>query len=250
MKTLLLAVLPFQLTSFMTAQVHFGQIRGEGQIFAAGTNSAIRDASGPYQSLLRALIWPSLAEGASRERPISAIPGEVVTQGTNWTRRIVQPELLPANLSARWRGLEQFNGSDCLCFRYRDGDRRVQIVEDGSSVAVVVSAANNAPRDLSASQARNLIKSTANSILILPPAPKPEIVLQSRPISRGTATLWYGYAKLGQQKDAREWEWWSNFTVVTDGSTVAFILPENTPSVGAPFGGATSSTGKRFGGSG
>jgi hypothetical protein len=246
MKSVVVVLIGTLVITSTVAQTQFGGIAGEAQIFAPSTDSTIRASTGAYRSLLRSLIWPSVSEGALQEWQLNAIPASVISAGTEWTRRIVKAELLPANLNQRWRGLEQFGRADCLCFRYFDGTRKVQVVENGSSVIVVISPTSNEPRPLARTAAELLINTTGNGLLNLPTTPAPRFVLQSSPIGASGATLWYGYVDRAPQQDAREWSWWTHMTVATDGATVAFIVPENMPSTGSTFGGATSGSGRRF----
>lgn len=229
------------------AQAQFQTIQGDGQVYSSSTEAAVRAAGGPFRSLLRELLWPSVADGALREWQLNTVPRRVLTFGTDWARRIVKASLLPGDLIQRWRAIEQFNRADCLIFRYFDGNRRVQIVENGSAVIVVVAPAANEPRQVSVTQAQGLIGTAGSAVLNLPESPDPQFSLQSAQINNGAETLWYGYMNRSPQEDAREWDWWTRITVVTDGATVAFLVPENSPSNGATFGGATSGNGKRFG---
>lgn len=231
------------LTSPAVAQ--FVSIPGDAQIFHTSTESVIRALEGPYRFLLKSVFWPSISEGAQSEWALTSLPDGVVPAGSAWTRRVIKQDVLPSDLTSRWRALEQFNHSDCLAFRYAGGNRRVQIVETGSAVVLVVSPLSNEPRPLSRQQAEDHIYALGSSMLNLPTQPSPSAQLQEARLPGG-ATLWYGSVERDPSADAREWEWWTRVTVLTDGATVAYIIPEVVPSLGAVSGSATSSNRRRF----
>ncbi|MDQ2986254.1 MAG: hypothetical protein M3R13_05970 [Armatimonadota bacterium] len=222
----------------------FGNIPGDGQIYDSRTQAAIDSLQGSYRKLLKSMMWPSVPQGAQMEWQLSAVPAEVVSHGTLWVRRIIKPNLLPGDLSSRWRAHEGFIGSDCLGFRYVNS-RKVQIVETGSAVVIVVSPIESLPTPISEADAIERINRVATELFNLPEPQSPVVHLRSVAISNG-ANLWHGYVERGRTEDAREWQWWTLMSVMTDGSTVAFIVSEVEPSVGASGGGATASNRHRF----
>ncbi|MDY7011110.1 MAG: hypothetical protein SVV80_10220 [Planctomycetota bacterium] len=130
---------------FTTADMAWGAkpfypIRETGQIFDADLKKEVSGLGLGYSMMC---IWPTEKELAGAI-PLASVPGEVVDCAAKWVRTVLKEQWVPPELQRRFiavsirRNVIPPADVDHLIARYRAGAYKLQIMEDGGRLAILI----------------------------------------------------------------------------------------------------------------
>lgn len=242
---LMVAALIFSLGN--TREDQFAPISHDNQIMCEKSATLIKD---PSTFLGWRSYWPGVIDNQNvvgRNR----IPEAVFEQARIGIRLGIKPEWMPPSWPNDLIGVRNhWLGSDVLVGRYRKGDFEVQLVEDSSSVTLLVRPNHwrVAPAE-SKTKFEQLVRRVVSEFTNYPEdkLPSASIILYERSASRDHA-LYSGAVNCEyepEQPEKRVW-WWNRILVWTDGEVVEFSYAKSLD--GTPFVGGAKllSDGRRF----
>jgi len=218
------AVLTFLIVWALAAE-EVKPVADSAQFFSQAVRSALQG-----NWACREAIWPSEAELEKVLDP-SVVPPAVREEAVEWVKAILKKDLVPADLGQRFIAIRRRVPSippddvDYLIARYQMGDYRVQVLEMGAGLSVLVDPV----KEPVSSDVETYIRAAADRFLNLPAGVpgKAELRLKTVDMKDG-GSLYYGTMDYEYEPLMKNRAWWNHSFVWSDGKLFYYSAIERT----------------------
>ncbi len=163
-------------------------------------------------------VWPR--ELGKKRLPISVVGEISLVQAEKVANHMLRPEWVPDGLRDKWIPFRKTRPGipprelDYLAYRYQVDDVKIQILEDGEGMCVVIDPGQHGRP---APSVEEYIMGMAPRFLALPPPPRPpKLYPPQTAVLKDGRTLVYGWCK-----DEDFPSWWPGTTFFSDGHVLA-----------------------------